>query len=654
MALQPQTLRISALLGDSQSQSPFLLAAAYSPGGSLNLYIDKLGRIRTVDGWTRQNATPYTTDTGASAAMLRALYQYKRIAAGVTTRQLLFVLDDQVNEWELWKSSDLGATGTLIADLGAGSVGAIPDFGLFGDELYITNGVMTPRLWDGTSLSVAGATQLAAPTLVDAGPGNLNGSFKYRIVPILANKVRKPGSVASAALQAQNRRITPTWVADADGNVLGYEVWRTTGSGLDFYLVAYVDGRLVVTYPNDTLPDADLITREALGVVASHGDAPPVGAYFAVPHKGRMIWGRTDTYPRRWWISDPGDADSVYVDRNYVECTDAYSLGDVATGGTGEYEGMAVLWCENSVWVLSGTGRIVGDELDWRKRRTNARSGTFTSRAVVRVPAGAVYTDQDGKQITVERNMLGYLTPQKDIRLFDSANDTVISFPKADTLARLNKQYGRKSYAYDDQDHSMFVWVFPIDNSTEPNYAVAWNYRYGTWHEWDGANWGHVTQGESSTGVFSMLAGEARTATGGLIYKLWNGDNRDGASITGTLMTKPLYLPVVEDGPPDFDHEKRLDHLNLLFTKDASPTTISASILAHDAADSDTPEITRSALSGSSRVRVPCRQAAADDNPGRFFFGVGCRLKITSTATSGPWVLEAMELNYVPLPGTTR
>lgn len=655
MALPSLPLRIPAFLGDSQSSSPFLLADAYSSGGSVNIYIDKLGQIRTVGGWLRQNAAAYTTDTGASAAMIRALYNYRRVAAGATTRQLLFVLDDQVNEWELWFSTDLGVTGTLIADLGAGSVGAIPDFGLFGDELYVVNGVITARLWNGTALANVGATQLAAPTLADAGAGSLNGSgYKYRVVPIQANKARKAGSVSSASLQVRNRRITVTWAADADGTVIGYEVWRTSGSGLDFYLVGYVDGRLTVTYVGDTLPDSDLITREAMSVVASHGDAPPTGAYFAVPHKGRMWWLRTDTYPRRGWISDPGDADSVYVDRNYIDCTDAASLGDICTGGTGEYEGVFVFWCENTVWVISGTGRIIGEEIDWRKRRTNAKTGALTHRAVVRVPAGAVYINQEGQRIVTEQNTLAFLTPQKDIRLFDGGNDTIISYPKLDTLALLNKAHGRKAYAYDDVDHSMFVWVYPSGAATEPNYAVAWNYRYGTWHEWDGANWGHVTQGESSAGAFSMVAGEARVATGAFLYKLWTGDTRDGASITGTWMSKPIYPAILEGGPPDIQHEKRLEALFMLFAKDASPTALTIGILPHDAADGDTPEISRTAISATSRVLVPARQPPTGENPGKYFSGPGFRLKATSTATSGPWVLEAIEGSYQVLPGTTR
>lgn len=648
-------LQIPAILGDAQSQNPLLLSNAYSPGGSLNIYMDKVGQIKTVDGWTKQNASAFTTDGGASAAMLRALYMYRKIAAGSTTRQVIFALDDQVNEFELNYSTDLGATKTLISDFGAGSVGSIPDFAVFGDSLCVVNGVIAPSFWDGTTFTVGGATQLAAPTLTDAGAGNLNGAgYKYRIVPIKANQVRKPGSVASAALQVQNRRIDVDWTADADTDVIGYEVWRTTGSGMDFYLVTFVSGRTTVNYDGDTLPDADLITRPVMSVVAAHGDAPPTGAFFCKPYKQRMLYGRTTNGPRTWWISDPGDPDSVYLDRSYVDCTDAQSLGDVSTGGTEDFEGVFVMWLQKSVWFFSGTGTVIDNVLDWRLRRQSARTGTVHHRTVMRVSKDAAYTDAEGTIQRTSGNMLAYLTPEKDIRLLDGrGNDTIISFPKADTLARINVSAWEKSYAYDDRTRGMFVWVFPADSDTEPSLSVAWNYWHGTWHEWTGTSFGHVCSAESTSVVNMLLAGEALKATGGFVYHLWNGNTRAGADITATLMTKPIYPPYEEGGPAEMRHEKRFETAFLRFPKDASPTTISLGILPHDADDSDSPSITRS-LTGTSRKRIPLRQLSSDTNPGRYFHGVGCRLKITSTSSSGPWTLQGIFIEYQPLPGTAH
>jgi hypothetical protein len=583
--------------------------------------------------------------------MIRSLYQYRKIAAGAITRQVLFQLDDQVNECELYYTTDLGVTKTLITDFGAGSINTIFDFATFGDELWMTNGVITPRLWNGASLSAGGATQLAAPTIASGGAGVLLGTYRYRVVPINSDKTRKPGSVTSAVFRANLNSAGVTWVADADGGVVGYEIYRTTGSGLDFYLVTYIDGRTTVTY-TDNLSDEELLTHESMSVIASVGDPPPSGAYYCFPHKGRMIWARTDTYPRRFWWSDPGDADSVYMERSFSECTDSKSLGDQLTGGVGDYEGMFVLFLEKSIWTVSGTGTILGGAFDWRKRRSNAKTGTHSSRTVARVSAGSSYLGPDGNTIQTPKNMLAYLTPRKDIRLFDGSNDYIISNPKRDTLARLNLSAANKAFVFDDEDRQMLCWVFPIDSSTEPNYTVAWNYQLGTWHEWSGTSFGHVVAAEDSTSTV-LLAGEALKTTGAFVYKLWNGNNRDGASITSTFMSKAIYPPVDQTGLNDFTQEKRLESIILMFEKDGTPTTVTVGFLPHDAADSDSVSFSKS-VSATSRVKVQAQQGASDPNPGKFHFGVGWRLKVTSTVTSGPWILDGIQSVYVPLAGKTR
>lgn len=648
---------IPALLGDAQSQNPLLLSTAYSPGGSLNLWINKLGQILPISGYMRQNAVPHVTDAG-SAALIRALYQYRKIAGGNTTRQVLLVLDDGVDEWQLCYSTDLGATCVMVDNLGATVVGRIPDFSTFGDQVFITTGVTLPKMWDGAMLSDVGGVQLASPTLAVGAAGDPNGTYRVRIVPIKTDGSRKIGSSASAALNVANKQITVNWTADADVTVGGYEVWHTSGSGLDYYLEAYVDGRLTVTY-TITLPDWDLITRAVMAVVAAHGDPPPVGVYFCVPHKGRMFWLKTDEFPRRSWWSDPGVPDSVYTERSYTECTDAQSIGDQLVGGTGDYEGMLILWMEKNVWVISGTGTLQNNVIDWRKRRSNANTGTVSVRTVLRVPKGAKYADQDGNVQSTPTNVLAFLTPEKDIRTFDGKSDTIISFSKSDTLKRLNTVNARKSYGYADDAHGMLCWVFPADDETEPSLTVAWNYIYGTMHEWAGTRFGHVLPTETETENNILLAGDARVvAPMGLIYRLWEGENQDGEPIVATLMTKPLFPPVpvsvIGGSGPDIGYEKRLDRLNLLFGRQLGLTSIVVSILPYDAGDDDTPEIIRDPLWATSRLTVPCRQKAGDANPGKYFHGVGWRIKISSTSVGGPWTLMGIEQLYAILQGRTR
>jgi hypothetical protein len=245
--------------------------------------------------------------------------------------------------------------------------------------------------------------------------------------------------------------------------------------------------------------------------------------------------------------------------------------------------------------------------------------------------------------------MLAYLTPQNDIRLFDLTNDIIISSPKKDTLARINRSFAFKSFVYDDEDHGMLVWCLPLDGSAEPNTSVAWNYWHGTWHEWTGTNFGHAVRAESSSESV-LLAGEARTATGAFVYKLWNGNTQDGSTISPVVMTKPIFPPIVDGGQMDLITKKRSVAAVFLFEKDASPTSLTFGILPHDAADGDTPFVTRT-ISGTSRVRVPCRMKNSDTNPGRHFHGPGWRFKISSAATTGPWTLKGLEHIYTVLSG---
>lgn len=648
---------IPALLGDAQSQSPLLLSTAYSPGGSYNLWINKLGQILTISGYQRQNVVPFTT-IGGQAAVIRALYQYRKIAAGNITRQMLFVLDDGANEWQLCYSTDLGATKVNIMDFGPTVVGRIPDFATFGDQVFVTNGITLPQMWDGAALSDVGGVQLAAPTLVVGAAGNPNGTFKVRIVPIKTDGSRKIGSVASAAINVTGKKITVNWTADTDLTVGGYEVWRTTGSGLDYYLETYVDGRLVVTASLE-LADWDLITRAVMAVVAAHGDAPPVGVHFCVPHKGRMWWLKTNAFPRRSWWSDPGVPDSVYTERSYTECTDAQSIGDELKGGTGDYEGMLILWMGRNVWIISGTGTLQNNVIDWRKRRSNATTGTVSVRTVVRVPKGAKYADQDGNIQSLPTNVLAFLTPEKDIRVFDGRGDTIVSFSKSDTLKRMSIAASEKAYGYADDAHGMLCWVFPSDDATEPDLTVAWNYIFGTMHEWIGTPFGHVLPTETATENNVLLAGDARVISPqALIYRLWSGSDQDSEAIPAVLMTKPLFPPVpvsvIGGSGPDIGYEKRLDRLNLLFERQIGLTSISVGILPYDAADDDVPEVIRDPLFASSRLTVPCRQRQGDANPGKYFHGVGWRIKVSSESTGGPWTLKGIEQLYAVLQGRTK
>lgn len=644
-----------AFLGDQQDQGTFLLVDAYSPGGSQNLWVNRKGEISPIDGYAKLTATPVVTNGGGSTATFRSLFPYKKTLSGAVTRQLLGVLDDATDEWEVWYSTDGGATWTFISDRGATPLGQYPDWVQFGDVLYITvPKTEVPRQWDGTTMSAAGGTQLAAPTIVDAAvSGNLSGTFQWRIVPVKSDGTEKVGSVVSAVKPLTLTQADVTWVADADGTVKGYNAYRTTGIGKIFYLSTYVDGRTTVTF-RDNVSDLSIIRQQFLD---KHGDAPPSGAYFCFQHRGRVWWGRTDANPRKWWWSDPGLADSVWQDRNFLDCSNAgddTSMGDVTTGGTGEFQGAAVLWLEKSVWVVSGDGQTVGAIINWNLRRTNAQAGSVSHRAVVRVPAGAKFLSEGGGTAATDAVTLAYFTPKGDIRLFDGDNDTIISHPKTTTLARLTYAQRAKVHAVHDTKRNHIVWYIPVDGGTECSIAVAWDYRHGVWYEWTVTNFASVIETDSSSVAQVLIASEARIATGGYVYALWSGNNFDGSAIASAWMTKPLYLagPTFQGsnqlGGTDMVRVKRHRFVDLIYAKIGTTPTITVGVYAPDALDTDSPLFTTTGV-GSSRIR-----AMLQDANGRFHHDRGVRLKFSSSVTTGAWTLTGAALGYQILPGSNR
>lgn len=656
-AIPLDIVEISAFLGSGESGGSLVLGDAYSPSGSQNLYLSKSGRLATIGGYAKQNSSAVTTNTGGSAATFRALFQYRAQSSGSFTRQLLGLLDDGTDEWELWYSTDQGVNWTFISDRGATPVGLLPDFAISGTNLYITvPNTEIPRVWNGTALAASGATQLAAPSVTGAGAGVLTGNFAYKIVPVLsATGIEKAGSATSAFFQAQAQQMTLGWVADADTNVGGYNIYRTTGVGKIFYFESYVSGRTTVAYTSN-VSDLTIIQAQTL---TFHGNPPPSGVYFCEPHKQRMWWGRTNATPRRWYYADPGQPDSVYTDNSYIEFGDGDSLGDVATGGTGDFQSMFVAWLEFSVWTVSGTGQVLGAVIDWNRRRTNARVGTVHHRTVAKVPIGAKFIDINGDVQTITGDTLAYLTPYKDIRIFDGQGDAIISEVVHDTLANLNYQYRGKSWALHDPLRKLIIWYYPSGNSVECADAIAWDYTSGAMFPWTGFGpFAHGLPVESSTVAQTIVVSQAAVATGGYVYQLWSTTTFDGSAFTWAWMSKALYPRGASGDSPaslilapkgyDLLRRKRFRWCIPAFTKQGSPATVTVGVYKPTDAATDSAQFSRT-ISGSELRRL--RMIDSSNNTGRFYHDYGLRLKFSSTGFAE---LDGFGLAFQVLPGTKR
>lgn len=666
MSVPLQVQLFDAFLGTQEGIHSIILPDIFSSGGSKNVFIDKFGRVVKINGYEKQNSSSYTTNTGSSASMIRGLLPYRGTSGGSISRKLLFVIDDQTNEWEIWQSSDNGATGTFLYDGGASAVGAIPDAAQFDDNLYITNGKNQPRVFDGTSIAATGLSQSPTPTsAASANSGNLKGNYRYKLLSTIAG-VRQNGSATATSLLIVDKQVDLSWTADANTNVDGYEIYRTTGTGSTFYYLTTISGRTTVAYVDNVSDNTILENR----ILEEHGDAPPI-AYFCEPHKQRMWWFRTDTYPTRGYWSDPGEPESVYSD-NFLNFSDSETVGDQITGGLGNYEGLLVVFTEKAVWTVSGTGAIIGDITDWTKTRTNAATGAVTHRGAARVPAGSKFSDQKGQNQTTEKSSIAYFTPLGDIRLFDGDNDLIVSHPVRDTLKAFNYAQRAKIHCVSDSDNDQIIWFFASGSSTEPDTAVSWNYRYGVWYKWSTMPFGHSVEIDTATDAALLLTGEALTSKGAYIYKFLSGDSFDGSAIDAKWMTKTLY-GTNEEGLPALSNTKRWRWLDLLFriNQDIDITVEWLNGVAPDDADainsiiaSPDADFLASAdgsmilTSDGSSILVSVQSAQVKTllhtTAGRYLHDVGIRLRIGSNDSAGAWALEGMELAFQIMPGLKR
>ena len=674
-----QTQVFSVFMGTQEGIHSVALPAIYSSSGSRNLWIDKLGRAKKILGYAKQNTSAVTTNTGGTATLVRALRAYRQTGASFT-RQLVGVFDDATDEYELWYSTNDGTSWTFIADLGSSSVGAIPDFAQVGNTLFFANGVVAPRAWNGSILSTAGpASQSPTPTAaVNTATGLLVGGYSWKLVSVDGAEARSAGSVTSNIIQLQNEQANLSWTADSNTDITGYELYRTTGTGANFYFVTFIDGRTTASY-TDNASDLDILENRLL---QEHGDAPPTGSYFCAPHMQRLWWGRTDTNPRRVFFSDPDIADQVGAS-NYLDFTDQSTLGDVLTGMVGDFNNTLVVFLERSVWTVSGTGQIVSDVMDWERTKTNAVIGAVAQQSVIQVPAGAVYTNASGDQVTAPRSMLGYFTPLGDIRLFDGQNDIVISTPVKETLKTFLYAQGKKVHALHDIENAHVVWFWPgptpAGGRAECTQAVVWNYRWGVWYVWPDMPMAASTIVDTASDTQVLLTGEAQTTKGGFCYQFFSGDSFDGDTIPSRWMTKVIYGTDnswnSRESQQLMAYVKRYRWLDLIAEAD-SDVTLTIEWMSGSASDD---AVSRGAASKSlepiglqlitadgngldtadgSNITVPYDSVQKiinlEGTNGDYIQDVGCRIRISDDAANGSWSLEGMTLGYQLLPGATR
>jgi hypothetical protein len=670
MPLPHEQFVIGQFLGAHEGIHSVALAEVFSSSGSKNVWMDKYARVRRILGYAAQNSSAVTSNVGGNAMKCVGLYGYRSLSGTTVTRVLIGIFDDGSDEWEIYKSADSGVTWTFLADIGSGPVGQLPDFSLSGANLIIaTGGSGTPRDFNGTAVSAAGGTQSPTISVSTGAAGNLVGEYEWKLESVEADGDPHPSSVSSAKDQLEKRAGSLTWTADTDTDVVGYHLYRTTGTGKEFYHVTYIDGRTTASYTDD-LPDSILFGRRPL---ENHGDAPPV-CWLVELHEQRTWYGRTSANPRRAYYSDPNNYDSTWQDSNFIDFDDDRSMGDFLTGMLGNFEGRMVFFQERSIWTVRGTGAVVGIDTDWTIQRTSASIGAVSQQSLARVPAGAKYTDGQGSIVELSAPGIAFFTPHGDIRVFTGNTDIIVSDTHLNVLDDFNYSSRAATFVLHDDERSHITWFFAADGNTYPSEAVTWNYKYGVmYNSPTPASFACGVCTETSAEANLCLLGEAQTSKGGLVYEIWSGTSFNGSNISSAWFSKVLMGNVDNNAASSkaIHLYKRFSHVDLVLDAaaanqvtvtwylgyaDHTDTEIASGSVAVEAAagivQSTTDTITDASLNDIlvSGITAQGRLYFLDGN-GNKIVAQAARFAIEDDSQDGPWTLEAMSIDFQFLPG---
>ena len=647
--------------GAHEGIGPIDVVDFYSSEDSINVYIEKggpLGQIKKILGYTAQNATPITTDTGGDDVKIVGLFPYRSFSGGSTTRHVVAIVDDGTNEYEAWVSTNAAAAWSFKLQLGT-TVGLIPDAAQIGNNLYITNGSGAGWVYDGSTVAAAGGTKSPQPTATATGTGPLRGEYEYKLLSLKASKTRQLGSAASTSVRVEDTSMGLTWTADSDGDVVGYEIYRTTGSGFEFYLLTYVDGRTTAAFTPDSVSDPNLLEGITL---ERKGDAPPSGAHFVETHEQRMWWGRFNANPRRAYYSTPGVADSV-GGFDFIEFSDADSASDQLTGMVGAFYGYEIFFQEYSVWSLSGTGEIVNNVANWERSKTSAQYGSVSHRTAVRVPAGAKYPTASGEIAVTGGETLAYMTPIKTINLLAPSGggnfaDEVISHPKEDFLDSMWFPKRALAIAEHDKKRGHIRWYFAHGSSQQTNNrGVQWDYRHGAWTELSIAPFASACTIESDSKIAAeqLLVGAAVIATdSGLVHENWSGNNYNsaqGGNITADFWTK-TFFGYTEDAAPMMDSLCVWQEMEVVTGAQGSSQNLTWSLYkdygkaAGGAFSTGTVD-----MAGTNVTHVQAREDLFNATSGNQLISHGMRMRLGDTSTDAAWSVPVFSIKFAPLPG---
>jgi hypothetical protein len=621
--------------GEHEGISSFALADRYSPEGSQNMRLAKLGILRSVGGYSTLNAAAITTDTGASAVKVVGLHHYISRSAGAATLRQVAVVDDGVDEYEIWHSTDGGATWSFLKDMGSGGVGLKPSFGQWENTLQICfGGTLTPQEYDGSAVTDSGpASPPAKPTVALGGtPPGITGTFRYKSADIDANGDVGSVSPESNKIVANVRKINVTRASEGAG---GYRLYRTTGDGSVYFWHSDHENGSSTPYI-DFKTDRDLL-ENSRGSEPNVGVAPIDGLRLVAPHRARVFYAGTNDNPNRLYYSDVGNGNAVGPS-SFLRIGEGEE-GDEITALFPEYEGELLIFKEDSIWRLAGDGRQTFDLV-----RTQAQKGTIAKASHTLVRGGSKFTTATGDIATIPQSVVVYMT-DTDARITDGVSDTVISWAEADSFATLSYQHRNQAWCVDYPPYNWVIFAIPTADGT---YTYrAWDYEHGTWHPLAGfPNAACAALTETASAANVLMTGQAKTATGGETYQFFTGNDLDGSNMTSKVRTR-----VLDFGGPDI--KSVLEALEPVFEAAGSSLSITINVYEGMADTGASAFFTTTTDIQGSNVNYVNPDPIYVKTNGIFALDEGFVLEFTYTGTSG-WGIAGWTATHYEIPQMVR
>jgi|TARA_Y100000310_G_C20689367_1_gene821195 hypothetical protein len=505
--------------GVKQDESAQVLSEIHSSGGSKNVYFPRAGLVKKLEGYTK------LTSSAFAAFAIRHLASFRYESGGSITALLLAVANDTlytINE-------STGAETSLGTGL---DTTEIPHSASIGDKFYlVSGGSANMKQYDGSTYANVGGTQPTVPTLAAGSAGNPSGNYFFRYSYILADDTIGIASPLSAAIQVKDKAITVT-VTNGPAGTQGKIIWASTGDNPNFlYFAGSIDDNSTTTFSYD-LTDTNLIKNEDLD---RHGDAPPTGLRHVAAGAGRL-WGANKDAARSALYYSGINEHASWWDLNVIRFNP--QDGDEITcivpefmrvGETQRLTTMVVFkrW---GIYNLFGVQPLANDSDPFKVEKSKSETGTVSSNTVVQIP----YKGD---------NVLAFLSPEKDIRIYDGYTSDPVSDPIREVLDDINTQYASRSWGVHVPSKRMVFWQFAKDSNTEPNYGIGWDYRRDVWMLYpDWTTFLHAVLHHDANENELIYCGQATGATGALIYQNLTGSDFDGAAYSGIWRSKALRV----------------------------------------------------------------------------------------------------------------